>query len=225
MFERFVLSHMHNNEGVMDLSYIPLNSNRGIAYFLSQLNPRYFKYAAIVTRTILINPTEDQKSAYELSLRVLDLVISQLKPGEVFKNIYRRAKDLVQAVQPNLVPRLVSSLGHLTGLGNTDSVGELNAQSERQVQPSSTFVISAGFEAVTMEGKSGQQQPWAIWLADTVFVPEHGETKVFSAPSDISLVANMLDLESTSSGCNRVISNIPETGETHLASSLLSTLI
>lgn len=140
---------------------------------------RYDEYAATVTRTMLVNPEEDQQDAYDLTRKVLDFAINQLKPGELFRNIYSRAQAMVEAVRPDLVRRLVNSLGYHTGLATHSTGPHINAKNEHQVESDSTFIVVAGFEASPLE-VSCQRQPWVVWAAETVFVPATGSAQVLT---------------------------------------------
>ena len=104
-------------------------------------------------------------------------VINLLKPGVMFKNIYQEAKGKVLAARPDLLPRLVSNFGHLTGLEVRDSMAQIDENSERSVEAGNIFVISAGFDAAsTVAG----QQPWGVALAQTVLVAESGAAQVLT---------------------------------------------
>lgn len=139
---------------------------------------RYCEYAASVTRTIFMNPTEDQQYVHELTRRVLDFAVSQLKPGEIFGNIYRKSKAMVQANWPHLVPRLVKTLGYYTGLETMATGPHINENSKHHVESDRTFVVAAGFEADTTE--QSQERPLVVWLAETVFVPASGLARVLT---------------------------------------------
>lgn len=160
---------------------------------------------------MLVNPSEDQKIAYKFSLTILDFVISQLKPGEMFKNIYQKVKALVKQIQPNLLPGLVTSLGHLTGLGSRDNVADLNEKSPGHVEAESAFVITAGFEFANTEDAC-QSQPWAVCVADTVFLSANSETHVFTSQSKISLAANMMELVVPASALRIRVIGEPDNG-------------
>eukprot|EP00930_Biecheleria_cincta_P082284 TRINITY_DN72045_c0_g1_i1.p1 TRINITY_DN72045_c0_g1~~TRINITY_DN72045_c0_g1_i1.p1 ORF type:complete len:1097 (-),score=248.13 TRINITY_DN72045_c0_g1_i1:361-3651(-) len=161
------------------------------AYVLS-VSTRCREYAATVTRTMMVNPSTDQKEAYLLTLEVIQLVINRLKPGAMFKDVYREAKGKVQSARPDLVPRLVKSLGYLTGLELRDSLARLDEKSEREVEAGNIFVIAAGFESATMVAG---QQPWAVWVAQTVLVPASGEAQVLTSACSSKLQHVMWELD------------------------------
>ena len=102
-------------------------------------------------------------------------VINLLKPGVMFKNIYQEAKGRVRAARPDLLPRLVSNVGHLTGLEVRDSMAQIDENSQRSVEAGNVFVISAGFDAASTV--AGQQR---VALAQTVLVAESGAAQVLT---------------------------------------------
>ncbi len=145
--------------------------------YVLNLTTKYFDYAASVVRTLIVNPSTVQKEAHKLTVEVVQHVINLLKPGMMFKNIYQEAKGKVLAAQPGLLPRLVSNVGHLTGLEVWDSMAQIDENSERSVEAGNIFVISAGFDAAsTVAG----QQPWGVALAQTVLVAESGAAQVLT---------------------------------------------
>jgi len=145
--------------------------------YVLNLTTKYFDYAATVVRTLIVNPSADQKEAHSLTVEVVQHVINLLKPGVMFKNIYQEAKGKVRAARPDLLPRLVSNVGNLTGLEVRDSMAQIDENSERWVEAGNVFVISAGFDAAsTVAG----QQPWGVALAQTVLVAESGAAQVLT---------------------------------------------
>ena len=126
-----------------------------------------------------MNPEENHQVAYDLSRKVLDFLISQMKPGKSFKSIYASAQDFVQKVRPDFGQMFVRSVGYHTGLETHSTGAQINASNEDQVESDSTFIVSAGFDASEMD-ESRRQQPWATWFAETVFVPADGSAQILT---------------------------------------------
>jgi nucleosome binding factor SPN SPT16 subunit len=137
--------------------------------------------AATVIRTMLVNVSSDQRDAYRLAVKVMQIVTSLLKPGAMCNDIYKEAKRQVQSFRPDLVPRLIKSLGYLTGQltgqpARQGSVPRLDEKSEHTVEPFSIFVIESGFEAASVDAGP----PWAVWVAQTVLIPTTGPAQVLT---------------------------------------------
>jgi len=145
--------------------------------YVLNLTTRYFEYAATVVRTLIVDPSTDQKQAHFLTVDVVQHVINMLKPGVMLKNIYQEAKGKVREARPDLLPRLFSNFGSLTGLEFRDSMAQIDENSERSVEAGNIFVVSAGFDAASTEAG---QQPWAMALAETVLVAESGAAQVLT---------------------------------------------
>ena len=145
--------------------------------YVLTLTTKYYEYAATVVRTLIVNPSKDQKQAYFLTMDVVQHVINMLKPGVMFKKIYQEAKGKVLTARPNLLSMLVSNFGYLTGIEVRDSMAQIDENSERSVEAGNIFVIAAGFDAASTEAG---QQPWGVALAETVLVAESGAAQVLT---------------------------------------------
>ena len=89
--------------------------------YLLSLGFKYSEYSSLISRTLLVDPTPLQKKAYTLALEVQQLVIRDLKPGKLFKEVYLAARGLVQSKAPELVAGFAKSLGFVMGLEFKDT--------------------------------------------------------------------------------------------------------
>eukprot|EP00931_Biecheleriopsis_adriatica_P029752 TRINITY_DN17609_c3_g1_i1.p1 TRINITY_DN17609_c3_g1~~TRINITY_DN17609_c3_g1_i1.p1 ORF type:complete len:1104 (-),score=280.39 TRINITY_DN17609_c3_g1_i1:136-3426(-) len=193
---RFCAQHqLDSNE--MDITYLSVQSGRKLdlrpaappnnddvamtGTYLISIGTRCTEYSGCVSRTMLVNPKPHEKQAYLAALEVENLVIQMLIPGVSFKDIYVAAKAHAAKLQPTLVSRFVRSVGFLTGLEFRDAMGAITERSDRKVMGGSTFVVMSGFEAED-EGPN----TWAVWLADTVFVPNDGPVQMLTSYSSSS---------------------------------------
>ena len=83
--------------------------------FVLDLGPSYRGYYADNCRTICVggSPTDEQQQAWEAIVGVLTLVEETVKPGTRCANLYRQAKETLDAVRPDA---FFHHLGHGVGL-------------------------------------------------------------------------------------------------------------
>jgi nucleosome binding factor SPN SPT16 subunit len=61
---------------------------------------RYKDMNAMASRTLLVNPKDEQKTAYILANETLEVVIRNLKVGEPIKNAYIEGKNFIKEKNP-----------------------------------------------------------------------------------------------------------------------------
>ena len=78
------------------------------------LGIRYQSYCSNISRTILIEPSEELESAYEVLLNTQLVVIEALKPGKTFSDAYQAGIDFLNKEKPDLMSYLVKdSFGYI----------------------------------------------------------------------------------------------------------------
>lgn len=143
---------------------------QGNGCILASCGIRYNNYCSNVTRTFLIDPSEEMVNNYDFMLDLQSEIIkNQLKVGRLVKDVYEGVVEFVQKVRPDLVGNLTKNLGSLIGLEFRDSTFILNAKNEtRKIKAGDCFNISFGFNNLK-DSKTGQS--YALQQADTVLLP------------------------------------------------------
>jgi nucleosome binding factor SPN SPT16 subunit len=65
----------------------------------------------MASRTLLVNPKDDQKKAYLLAFEALDLLAKNLVPGKPIKNAYIAAKEYIKEKDSHLASKLHNNFG------------------------------------------------------------------------------------------------------------------
>lgn len=139
----------------------------GKGCILASCGIRYNNYCSTITRTFLIDPTEEMVKNYDFLLDLQNEVITnKLKIGSTPKEVYESVIEFIQKVRPELVNNFTKNIGSLIGLEFRDSTFILNAKNDyRKIQAGDCFNISLGFNNIT-DSKTGEN--YALQLADTI---------------------------------------------------------
>lgn len=65
----------------------------------------------MASRTLLVNPKDDQKKAYILANETLDHVIKSMKVGEPIKNAYIAGREYITSKNADLANKIHSNFG------------------------------------------------------------------------------------------------------------------
>ena len=93
----------------------------------------------MASRTLLVNPQDDQKHAYIIANDALDVLIRNLKVGQPIKNAYLATKKFVEEKDPSLANKLVKSFGFGCGYSCKEDYLQINETNEILVEPNMTF--------------------------------------------------------------------------------------
>ena len=165
----------------------------GNGSILASCGIRYKNYCSNITRTFLIDPTEEMTDNYDFLLILQEKIINDLlKVGANPNTIYEKTLEFIKEKKPDLLPHFTKNVGSLMGLEFRDAAGMLNAKpSTHKISENCCYNISLGFGNLK-DSKSGQV--YAVQLADTVLLSENGEasilTKYTKASSQISFYFN-----------------------------------
>lgn len=162
----------------------------------ASLGARYSNFCSNICRTLLVDPTAEQKGAYEAVLKAQSAAIDALSPGAKLNAAYLAAvAALKSSSAPNanaLVAGLGKNVGFGTGIEYRDSTHVLNAKNETLVQEGMVFNVAVGCSNLT----DSQNGNYALMLADTVLVRK-GDLKpdIFTASSRKDLSAASYELD------------------------------
>ncbi|CAI7115540.1 BEM_collapsed_G0018920.mRNA.1.CDS.1 [Saccharomyces cerevisiae] len=142
----------------------------GNGCILASCGIRYNNYCSNITRTFLIDPSEEMANNYDFLLTLQkEIVTNILKPGRTPKEVYESVIEYIEKTKPELVPNFTKNIGSLIGLEFRDSNFILNAKNDyRKIQRGDCFNISFGFSNLK---DSQSANSYALQLADTVQIP------------------------------------------------------
>jgi len=130
------------------------------------ISAKYMDICAMVARTIMVNPSKEQKLAYTSCLQAVEAIIKNLVPGTRLNKVFEAAKEAVD-------PKFRDSFPQLIGYGIGNSVKEeglnISALNDTKVQAGMTFHVRVGLTKI-----EGSENRRTVLLGDTVVVTQEG---------------------------------------------------
>lgn len=137
---------------------------------ISSLGARYSNMCSNISRTLLVDPTEEQKAAYSAVLRAHTAAVEALVPGAKLSEAYHAAVRKLKSSGAKNADALVAGIGKNVGFGTgieyRDSAHLLNAKNETLVKEGMVFNVAVGSSNL----KDNKNGSYALFLADTVHV-------------------------------------------------------
>lgn len=139
----------------------------GTGCIIASCGIRYNNYCSNVTRTFLIDPSDEMVRNYDFMLTLQkEILDNQLRIGKTPKEVFDSTVAFIEKERSDLVSFFTKNIGFLLGLEFRDSNFILNAKNDyRKIQAGDCFNISFGFNNL-IDAKSGKN--YALQLADTV---------------------------------------------------------
>lgn len=142
---------------------------------ISSLGVRYKRYCSNVSRTLLIDPTGEQKKNYEFLLEISGQVINRLTDGAIISDVYNNVVDYVKSKRPDLVSKLQKNFGFVTGIQFREGQLLIGPKTNLAVKRNMTFIIAVGLsDLVNNETSDPKAKNYALYVSDTVIVKEAG---------------------------------------------------
>lgn len=85
----------------------------------------------MASRTLIVNPKDEQKAAYILAHEAEELLIKSLKPGTKISDAYSQVKQLISEKNPNVV--MASNFGFGIGFLFKEDALTINASNHTVV--------------------------------------------------------------------------------------------
>lgn len=163
--------------GKYSLKFAAVSDEDNIHYgtIVSNLGIRYKKYCSNISRTLMIDPTDDQRKNYEFLLYIEDEIINRLYDGVVLSDLYNQIVDLVKEKRPDLVDKLTKNFGFVTGIEFREGSLVIGPKTNVKAKKNMTFIISVGLSDLSNPGgPDSKSKNVALFLSDTVIVNESG---------------------------------------------------
>lgn len=143
---------------------------------VSSLGIRYKRYCSNISRTLMIDPTEEQKKNYEFLLEVSDEIIRRLSDGVLLSDLHQQIVDFVKGGRPDLVEKLTKNLGFVSGIEFREGHLVIGPKTNVKAKKNMSFVIAVGFSDLTNNASSdARAKNYALFVSDTVVVNGKGE--------------------------------------------------
>ncbi|AMD22447.1 HGR108Wp [Eremothecium sinecaudum] len=152
----------------------------GNGCILASCGIRYKNYCSNITRTFLIDPSDEMADNYDFLLLLQEEIIKNfLKVGSTPKQVYEAAVQYINNKKPELLSSFTKNVGSLIGLEFRDSQFILNSKNDyRKAEAGDCFNISLGLNSLK-DSKTGAT--YALQIADTVQLTSSGEPKLLTS--------------------------------------------
>lgn len=172
------------------------DENIHFGLIVSSLGLRYKRYCSNISRTLMIDPTDEQKKNYEFLLEVSDFIINNLTDGVVLSDLYNRTVDFVKGKRPELVDKLNKNFGFVTGIEFREGSLTIGPKTNLKAKKNMSFIISVGFSDLSnRNAKDSKGKKYALFVSDTVIVCESGQPANLLTQKKRKLTKTMVELK------------------------------
>lgn len=133
---------------------------------------KYRNYHCRVSRTLLIDATEDQKKAYQTLYACFLQCVTQIIPGSPINKIYNKAVEYLKATDESMISKLSKSLGTGIGCIFEEKSLEITAENQNTIEPGMIFELRIGFT-----GMSNSKMNYSMLISDIISVTGDGKNR------------------------------------------------
>lgn len=135
-------------------------------YIILNMACKYFELNTNIFRSLLINPSDEDKSNYQALLDIHKNVINALKAGIKISKAYSHVIEYVKEKYPHLADSLPTSFGFGMGYEFKEACLVINAKNEREVKVGNTFTVITSLKNL----KGRNNVTYALHLSDTLVI-------------------------------------------------------
>lgn len=155
----------------LKLSAEPDDSTLHPGVILAGLGLRYKSYAAIVSRTFLVDPNDSQAKNYKVLRTIQDMLIREAREGVVVKDLYAKAIAIIKSKAPELEKNFLKTIGGGIGFESRDPTLLINAKNTRQLKDCMTLHLAPGFTDIdNPQPQDKKSKTYTLAISDTVRV-------------------------------------------------------
>lgn len=124
----------------------------------------------MASRTLLVNPNDKQKRAYNIAFEAIDVLSKSLVVGEPIKKAYIATKDFIKEKDAHLASKVHTNFGFGIGCGIKEDTLLINETNENLVKPNMSFHVRITFTEV--DPKSSRS---IIAIGETLLIDGEGK--------------------------------------------------
>lgn len=143
----------------------------------------------MVSRTLLFNPTDKQKEAYQLAFDAQNHLIEKLRPGALIKEAFTSTLNLIKDKDASLADKIHTNFGFGIGCKYKEDELSINAENSNKIEPGMVFHVRITFRDVQKPASKG-----VIAIGDTVLVgQDENEILTNAVPRKYAQISYTLD--------------------------------
>ncbi|XP_003747374.1 FACT complex subunit SPT16 [Galendromus occidentalis] len=136
------------------------------------LGARYKNYCSNIVRTLMVNPSEEQKEIYTFLVNLQEHVIDKLRDGVKLSDVHAEGMKYAAEHKKDLVKNLTKSFGFAMGIEFRESSLSIAPKSNVEAKKGMIFNVCVGLaDLENSEGKNDAKK-YALFVGDTVLVTD-----------------------------------------------------
>ena len=125
---------------------------------------KFCDMSAMASRTLLVDPTEEQKNAYMIAFDAMNHLTESLKVGTRIKDAYTSTKNFIMQKNANLTVQ--PNFGFGIGFNYKERVLAITAANETEIKPGMTFHARISLSGINPKEESRN----TIAIGDTILI-------------------------------------------------------
>lgn len=145
------------------------------------LGARYKTYCSNISRTLLVNPTDEIQENYNFILNLEEELLKHLVPGSKLSEVYESGITFAKKEKPNLIDNMVKTFGFAMGIEFRESSLIIGPKCNAVIRKNMVFNVYVGLSGLTnKEASEKEGKTYALFLGDSVIVNDLGPASVLT---------------------------------------------
>ena len=143
---------------------------------------RYISYFGTVTRTLLIDPTDNMRENYEFLLELEEELVKNLKADTKICDVYQAGLEFVKIKKPHLVDCLPDNFGFAMGIELEEKSIAITPTTTIKLKKNVVFNLNVGFGNLSdKEEPDKKNKTYSLFVGDSVLINENGPATVLTS--------------------------------------------
>lgn len=145
------------------------------------LGARYKSYCSNISRTFLVNPSQEMQDNYNFLINVQEEILKLLKPGTKLNDIYDHAVNYVKKEKPKLLDNFTKTFGFAMGIEFRENSIIIGPKCPAEVKKNMVFNVNVGMSSLTnSEASEKEGKTYALFVGDTVLVGDQSPASIMT---------------------------------------------
>ncbi|XP_022662771.1 FACT complex subunit spt16-like [Varroa jacobsoni] len=136
------------------------------------LGARYKYYCSNIVRTLMVNPSEEQKEVYTFLVDLQEHIIEKLRDGEKLSDVYVEGVKYATDHRKDLLENLTKNFGFAMGIEFRESSLSIAPKANAVAKKGMIFNVCVGLSSLENKEGKGDTKKYALFVGDTVVVVE-----------------------------------------------------
>lgn len=169
--------------GTYSLKFSALSDKNHVHFgaIVCSLGARYKSYCSNISRTFLVNPSQEMQDNYNFLINVQEEILKLLKPGTKLNDIYDHAVNYVKKEKPKLLDNFTKTFGFAMGIEFRENSIIIGPKCPAEVKKNMVFNVNVGMSSLTnSEASEKEGKTYALFVGDTVLVGDQSPASIMT---------------------------------------------